>query len=194
MTEHSTEARLISRVEKIEQQNRWMRGCLMCIFVAGSCTVLIAARDSDDDTLEAKQIIIRDGNGKKRVVLGVDQNDKSGTPRTGVFVYSPDGKDSVALNASDSAAQLVVDENGQHRLSLGSGKDKYAGLLVYAEPGKTAGQILLFYTDDGKPMLGMNDSNGKTRILMVLDNKRSEKPLFALQDGNQESFFSKVQP
>lgn len=184
---------ITSRIDKLERQNRWMRNCLMFTFVIGSGVVLVAAGAPDDDVLQAKQIVIRDDHGNKRIVLGSESFD-SITPRTGVFVYSPDGKDSVGLTASDNSAQLIVDEDGQHRLSLGSGKEKYAGLLVYAEPEKKAGQILLFYTDDGKPMFGMNDSNGKTRIVMLLDNKRSEKPLMALQDGNQDSFFSQVQP
>ena len=39
-----------------------------------------------------------------------------------------------------------------------------------------------------------NDSKGKTRIMMLLDNARSEKPVLLLQDKDQNAFFAQIEP
>jgi hypothetical protein len=59
--------------------------------------------------------------------------------------------------------------------------------------GQPERQIALVYTDDGKPMLTFNDTNGKTRVGIMLADP-SGKPALSLQDENAKSFFSQVQP
>ena len=187
---------LMARLERLERQYRRMRVCVMCVVLAAASVVVLGAKTvSDGKTLEVSQIIIKDKDGNTRIVLGPDRNPNTSKSRTGVFVYDADGKNCVGLSATETHGQLFVEENGKYRLSLGTGKQEFAGLLIYAEAGKgKAGQIILFYTDDGKPFLGFNDTNGKTRISMMLDTNRSEKSVLALQDENQQSFFSRTQP
>lgn len=189
-----TDPALLARVEKLERQNRWMHACLTCVLLAGAGAVLLAAKAADSDkTIEATQIILRDEDGNKRVVLGEEIHPNWDGPRTGVFVYDAKGKAGVNLTASNSGAGVHVEDAGNLRVSLGSGKKRYAGLIVLANAGQSEkGQMCFFYTDQGKPAFAVNDSNHQTRIMMMLD--RGEKPHLMLQDENQKAFFAKGQP
>ena len=191
---NQSESLLLSRVEKLERQNRWMRSGLMCVLLGGAGIVLLAAKAADEDkTIEATQIILRDEDGNKRVVLGHDTHPNWDGPRTGVFVYDAKGDASVNLVAADGGASMSVEDEGNLRLSLGSGKKRYAGLIVLAHAGQSEkGQMCFFYTDEGKPAFALNDSNHQTRIMMMLD--RGEKPHLMLQDENQKAFYSRGQP
>jgi hypothetical protein len=78
---------------------------------------------------------------------------------------------------------------------LQTGVDKFAGLMLFANAGKDKeGQVALFYTNDGKPMLFFNDQNHTTRAAIMLDKDRAWKPVLSLQDEQGKSFFSQIQP
>jgi hypothetical protein len=102
----------------------------------------------------------------------------------------------VAVFAEENGKGGVnIQENGKGRIMLQTGADKFAGLMVFAEAGKDkAGQLCMFYTNDGKPMLFFNDPNHTTRAAIILDPARSWKPVLALQDEQGKSFFAQAQP
>lgn len=192
--ENHDEQSLRIRVERLERQNYWMRAGLTCVLLGGGGIVLLAAKAANSDkSIEATQIILRDKEGNKRVVLGEETHPNWDGPRTGVFVFDAKGKAGVNLAASDSGAGMNVEDDGKLRLSLGSGKKRYAGLIVLANAGQSdKGQMCFFYTDAGKPAVALNDSNHKTRIMLMLD--RGEKPYLMLQDEYQKAFYSQGQP
>jgi len=185
---------LLVRVENLERQNRLMRSCLMFGLLFGTGSVLLAANARDNaTTIEATQIVLRDSDGKKRVVLGEVEHPSREGSRHGVFVYDAEGSVCVNLSAEDGKGGLYLEEHGKVRLSLANGKQHYAGLIVLAQAGQSEkGQMCFFFTDEGKPAFALNDSNNKTRVMMMLD--KGEKPYLLLQDENQKAFFSESQP
>ncbi|TWT94428.1 hypothetical protein [Stieleria varia] len=187
---------LRSRVERLERQNRLMLACLICALLAAVGVLVLRAKPGNDGkTLEATQIIIRDADGNKRIVLGPANHSDTSLP-PGLFVYDREGNSCVFLSASEGKAGVHFEQNAKGRMFIGIGQQKFAGLMLFAEAGKTTsndGQIILAYGDDGETMFGLNDSNGNTRAMMMLDKENGESPVFLLQDEKKKAFFSQTQ-
>jgi hypothetical protein len=193
MTTTNLESAEISRrLEKLEQQNRWMKHGLISTAVAVSMLVLVAANTTAlyQKSIETEQIIIRDQKGKKRIYLGVED------AKAALYLMDGNEKHSlVAVAHEKGGAGIDIAQAGQTRMTWTTGADKFAGLLFYANAGKDKeGQIGLFYTNDGKPMLFFNDPNHTTRAAIMLDKDRAWKPTLSLQDEKGKSFFSQAQP
>jgi hypothetical protein len=191
-------AELVRRLESLERQNRRMKCGLTTLVLAAGAMVLVAADNAPQfqKTIETEQIVIRDKAGKKRAVLGIDDSDKAIGARAGLYLMDPKEQRTVAVFADENGkGGMHIGEDGKHRIMLQTGADKFAGLMLFANAGKDKeGQIALFYTNDGKPMLFFNDQNHTTRAAIMLDKDRAWKPVLSLQDEQGKSFFSQVQP
>ncbi len=194
---------LAVRIENLERQNRRMRACLLSGLLLVGCVAIAGAKarnggasnegnTQESKIIEANQIILRDDAGNKRIVLGTVTNPVSSAVRTGVFVYDERGRSACGIHSANGTSQFIVEQDDKIRMMLGGGDEQFAGLILLKKAGSSKrGQINLFYSNDGKPVFGMNDSNHKTRMMMILD--QGERPHFFLQDENQSSFYHQGQ-
>jgi hypothetical protein len=189
---------LVLRLQRLERQNRWIKRGLVGSVLAVGALVLVAAGSAPlvQKTIEAEQIIIRDKAGKKRAVLGIDDSNKDIGTRAALYLLDAKERGSVAVFAEENGKGGVnIQEDGKGRIMLQTGANRFAGLMVFANAGKDKeGQICMFYTNDGKPMLFLNDQNHTTRAAIILDPNRGWKPALSLQDAQGKPFFSQVQP
>ncbi len=187
---------LVTRLEKLERHNRWMERCLVSVTLAGVAVALVAANQEKPakKTIEGEEIIIRDSAGKKRIFMGVDKTKEAGEPAA-LVLFDKNEKPIVTLSGKGdgNGGALSIDQKGESRMFFGTGTDRFAGIIMFADPGKQkSGQIGLFYANDGKSALMFNDHNHKTRAAIMLET--GGRPILMLQDQNGKSFFSQGQP
>jgi hypothetical protein len=176
---------VLTRLEKLERHNRWLKRGLLALAAAFGLALFAAAEDPPKTkTVEAERFVVVDGDGKTVATLGMDR------ARPSLTLYQG-GKPRVLLYADKESSALAFDEDKGRRLGLLAGPAKTAGLVLYPTPGEIKEQISLFYTDEGKPALFFNDARGKSRIGLSL--RPDGKPALTLQDENGRAFFSQFQ-
>ncbi len=92
------------------------------------------------------------------------------------LVKESGGKTRATLNSS---GLILHDEAGDARVGLFNAKDGSRGLLLFAGSDQKQ-QLSVLRTRDGLMAFGINDPNGKTRIMLSTDP--GGKPTFRIQD------------
>jgi hypothetical protein len=200
---------LNTRVEQLERQNRRMRTALTALvlvplalcFTGAAPTPpsigspAIEATKIKADQIEVTQLVVKDQDGNRRIVLGAEHDPQLPEPKHGVFVYNRDASRCVRLSARQRTAGFAIEQDGKSRMTLSTGTDNYAGLFINRQPGNTEGsQIGFYFSNEGNPALVLNDETGQTRAAMMLDSHHNYHPAFALQDAKGKAFFSRHQP
>ena len=121
---------LLTRLEKVERENRGFRiaGSVALLGAAGALFLGLAAPPSK--SIEAELIIVRDTQGKARMILGVGDS---------------------------GPALTILDKDGKLRVNLGVDKDGPALDLLDAAESPRA-QLMI--TDDQGPLLNFFDAKG----------------------------------
>jgi hypothetical protein len=144
---------LAQRLEKVEQQNRRLRGAGIAVVVLAAAGLLMGQAMPRAQTVEAREFILRGAEGKVRADLVAFKDglaltllDESGKSRATLAVdkpgprlslYDENGKPRARLAVyEDGPALILLDENGMFRVSLLVRK---AGpmLLLHDENDKT---------------------------------------------------------
>ena len=72
-------AAVLSRLERVEKENRRMKQAALGILViVGSMFLMAQAKHSTDKVIEAERFVVRDSNGKIRAAFGMEDADPSG--------------------------------------------------------------------------------------------------------------------
>jgi hypothetical protein len=116
------------RLSRLERQNRRLLlfGCLALVFALG----IWLYRDAhaalpvvEASTLDASRLIIRDGAGRPRLILGVEKHG------AGLTFLEPNGRTHAFLNVtSGELGRTVIEESGAHT----------PGLYLYDRKGQLA--------------------------------------------------------
>jgi len=122
---------LVSRLEKVERQNRWMKvvGGAVLLVMAG--LVVIVCAMPGPKVLEVEGIIVKDSDGKERVRLGLESLrffDSDGLILTDLSMgllslYAMEGERRFSVN---STRLRFEDNKGVERTTLGS-SSRYSG-------------------------------------------------------------------
>lgn len=128
--ENQTQETLLNRLEKVERENRGFKiaGSLALLGAAGALFLGLAAPPAK--TLEAELFIVRDAQGKARMLLSV---------------------------GDEGPALTLLDNNGKLRVNLGVDKDGPALDLLDAAESPRA-QLMI--TEDQGPRLNLYDAKG----------------------------------
>lgn len=129
-SESKDQGSLLARLEKVERENRRFRvfGSFAILAAAGALFLGLSAPPSK--SLEAELIIVRDTQGKARMILGV---------------------------GDDGPALTFLDKDGKLRVNLGVDRDGPALDLLDAAESPRA-QLMI--TDDQGPILNFFDAKG----------------------------------
>jgi hypothetical protein len=145
-------AAVLARLEKVERQNRRLRGAGIAVFVLAAAGLLMGQAMPKARIVEAEGFQLKDGQGKVRAELVVDKDgprmalrDENGKTRVGLFV--------------DKEGQVLAmtDENGELRAELSVSKDGQ-GLYLSDETGKPRATLNVSKVG---PVLALYDENGK---------------------------------
>jgi hypothetical protein len=222
MSNEPSYQQLIGRLESLEQNQqrsiallrenrrlrRWLAGLaavLLIVIVGGSYSPTddvpkVELPEGEEPaeqpsrTAVVQRLAIVDEAGKERIVLGFDNFHKDAKEKVpGLYIFDANGHRRAMVGGDRETAGLWLAEAGRTRLSVTTSPGKFAGLGVFAEPGSPErGQIGLYYSDTGNPMLALNDRNGTTRVGLGLFDKG--KPAMSLNNANGEPVFSQGEP
>jgi hypothetical protein len=198
-------AAVVARLERVEQQNRRLKGYGAAICLVGVISLLLGAQAEQKGKLvEADKFVLRDSFGRQRVILSMTRDDESAPA---LVFYDENLRPRAALGVSkDGPGLYFTDASGKHRAVLSrnsdgigfdlldaDGKpraafhvnDSMAGFLVKDEEGKTR---LAVGMDKDVPSLYLYDAAGKMRAALGVDKKGSG---FRLLDAKEKVLFGK---
>ena len=121
-------AAVVSRLEKLERQNRQMRNAVTTMILGVAATVLMGQTSQMAKTIEAEAIILRDQSGKMRVAMQAesaslslfDANEQPrvmlrGQPDGSLVLISPYSRSSILLK---DGSIILYDQSGRKRVFL----------------------------------------------------------------------------
>lgn len=160
MESESLEQRL-SRLERQCRKWRWA-GIAFATLVGTPILATVVALLIDDGTREAEHIIIRDKEGRARIVMGTW---KDGSPRLLFAGASGTPRMELRVGSEETPAIELFDETGDVRLSLDVGT-LGPSVSVRDKDSKSVARIML--GKDGSPGMSFDDENGRQRLLAGL--------------------------
>jgi len=212
-TQGSETDSVLERLQKLEKRNRqlgWaVLGLLLLVVVSAVAAGLSWKRAlsptgelavqrlellGDDGTPRAvlapagedASLVIYDGNGRQRLILGINEG------RSGMKLLSGHDQPQVNLTAGMDGAELAFfDAGGKERASMGVVRD-LPGLVLRDASALPRAEI---NTKDNGGRLLFRDDNGKTRAEWVVGRDRTElsfvdpegKPMVAISSANDRN-------
>ena len=147
-----SETDLIGRLEKLERDNRRLKGFALTALVLATALTTIYATQPVPQTITAHELNVVDSSGGVRVTMGIF----SGRP--GVAVFDPQHK---------PHAIMLVDSLGKPQIVLGDLQGPRVGISVDSSE---------------RPSIGLEDAQGRARAVMALDSSgRPNVTLFDAQ-------------
>jgi hypothetical protein len=179
MTETPMEA-LTRRLDHLERENRRFRRTAMALALGVAAVVLMGQAVAQGPTLETQKLVLKDGHGKVRAVLGEFSDEEP----FGVLVLDAQQRIRAKLGVQEDGSPVLAlaDERGVDRVTL----DRATGLRVQGDgPSLTLG-----VTYGNEPALHLNDRDGWTRAALILTGT-SPAPILRLLDtrGNVRAWF-----
>lgn len=194
------------RVARIESHNKRLK-LVGALALTIACSLLLMGQLKPEKlTIEAERIIVRDSEGRPRIVMSVE---RLATGLTTLFsMVDEKGKPQIVMSVSDNESSLFfVDENDRHRISfsldaeqahlgIGGGEGMPTALLVARETG--AG--LIFMGGENKIELSIGSDtklgsaleilhrNGQAKLVMKGGTKTGPSNLRILGSDGKELF------
>jgi hypothetical protein len=130
---------IAKRLEKLERQNRWMRGIAGLAFVVATAVVLMGGQSQSKDS-QPNNVVLRDDKGNERAWLGM------GREGPALRFCGEDGKERLWLGVAKSTPGLVLyDEQGNRRAALSASK---IGVNLVFYDGKNTPTAWLVMNDE----------------------------------------------
>lgn len=155
---------MISRIKNIERQLRiYQISCIILILIVGAVVCMSAIR-SNDDILRVKGLIIEDGQGRARIIMGAPAPKVPGRIRT-----------------DDLTGIVYIDENGADRLTFGKEPDPMTPDGI--KPRYVGGAGILIHDKEGVERGGFGVLNDD-RALLTLDWPKTGEALALSADNH----------
>jgi hypothetical protein len=142
---------------------------------------------SQSSALVARRIAVQDQNGKDRIVLSFDTNN-----RPGIWLRDDAGKDRVFIGFGRDPGRPLIglnDEAGRLRLALGFGTTRNTPEVVLDdENGKSRAFLGFSGTGAVTPEIDLADERGADRI--YLGWSTAEKPVVLVSDESGKTLWS----
>jgi len=126
---------VMERLERVERENRRMkRAGAAVLLLAGAALLAGQAAPKGRTTIEAQEIVLRDGDGKARLKLTASEHGGQ------IGFFDAAEKPRIGIGAMDIGPNLTMyDENRKARILLGSGSTQtidHPGLVIWDADGK----------------------------------------------------------
>ena len=124
---------VIHRLEKLERQIRfWRRGALVTFALVG-VVFLMGQAAPKPTTVEARELILRDENGKARMTLRVTKHG----PILGLFDAAGEVQAGLGALGGGAVNLTLYDSKTKPRVMLGSVAGSDPGILILNQAGST---------------------------------------------------------
>lgn len=128
--------RLAARVQRLEQQNRFIKWTALGLLVL-ALVVSLSAQERPTRTIEAEKFVVRDSKGRARITIGTPQS-------SGAAVDSRMDEPTIWISDEKGMDRVIVSTVG---LRLANDAERPAASLTF---GKEKGAEILLYGSDGK--------------------------------------------
>jgi hypothetical protein len=159
-TQKSDPTTLMGRVEKLEQQNCWMkRAGVAILLLVGSAVLMGSQGQPQDKTAEPEKLVLRDAKGNERAWLGMDKDGPA------LRFRDEAGKERLWLGVLQNTPGLVFyDDQGKRRASLSTSKSTVS-LILYDRTEKR--QVWLVMSDEAAALHLLGGKDGRHAALSV---------------------------
>ena len=162
-------ATLHERIDRIEKQNRWLKGCMAILILSFASLAVIGAKAGPHDgqfrKITVKELAIIDGSGQECILIG------SGQEGTGIKFLNKAKKKvlGIGITADERGSGILfADKEGRARIGLGLDKGLPSMAIV---------------DENGKKIMGMGgDRTGYG--LTIMDENEVERAGIGFKDGN----------
>ncbi len=146
---------------------------------------------SQSSTVVARRIAVQDQNGRDRIVLSFDTNN-----RPAIWLRDDAGKDRLFIGFGNTAGRPLIglnDETGRLRLSLTFGVQRNTPEMnLFDANGKNRGFFGFSPSGSATPLLTLSDERETQRI--YLGWSPAEKPVIAVADESGKPLWSAPAP
>lgn len=130
MEEQTLELRgIVSRLERVEKQNRWLKKACMVSLLLPAC-IVVMAQANRRETVEAESFVLKDAKGNKRAELTMGREDAS------LFFFDAQGRQTSHL--SDGFVFLVDPETAKPGYVMLAAGQSSPSITVQDSEGFTA--------------------------------------------------------
>ena len=187
MTDLTLES-LAQRVNRLERQNRRLKAAAITV-AAGLAAAVCMGQMKTPDTIEAKQFIARDAQGKMRIKLSLNEG-AHGIAQPGLTLYDAEGNGRAGLYVgTDGPAFDLTDGKGwAPRLTLSVGEMGQPELYMRNAKGKPRVHLVAWDVEGLESGLGLYDRTIRQRLLLTLAD--DGQPSLRLLDGDGKPVFS----
>jgi hypothetical protein len=145
-------AAVVTRLEKVERQNWWMKvGGIMVLLVA-SAGLLMGQAMPKATTVEAEAFVLRDAAGKQRAAL---QLSPEGGAALSFFDPAGIGRAALRVDREGSPDLTLLDQAAKVRAMLRVERTGLPGLVFFDQDGKA--RATLYVVSDGSAVLQLSD-------------------------------------
>lgn len=171
-----TEMEIMKRLERVEHDNRRLKGFALAALVLTAALSAIYATQPPAQTITAHEFDVVDGSGRVRVRMTVLP---SGEPK--ILLYDPQGKARVGMgvNASGGAVIGFADAQGNTRVGMGVLQSGMPDIRLYDSQGKPRMEMEVVASD--VPSITLLDGQGN--ICVEMDALPSGEPIILVKDA-----------
>jgi hypothetical protein len=145
-------AAVVTRLEKVERQNWWMKvGGIMVLLVA-SAGLLMGQAMPKATTVEAEAFVLRDAAGKQRAALHLSPE---GGAALSFFDPAGIGRAALRVDREGSPDLTLLDQTAKVRAMLRVERTGLPGLVFFDQDGKA--RATLYVVSDGSAVLQLSD-------------------------------------
>jgi hypothetical protein len=152
MAAHVAElAAILARLDRLERQNRWLKGGAVLLLVLAGTGLLTAAQNASKDkdkVMQGERFSLRDASGHERAWLGMG---KAGGPQ--LRFLDANGDERAAFEMANNAMTLrLLDAKGNLQTGVSL---------------ELTGVAVVSYDDTGRPLVGPNALKSDAGILVA---------------------------
>jgi hypothetical protein len=157
-------AEFSSRLEKLERENRWLKGigCLSALLLA---SMILIGQAKSDRTVEAQSFVLKDASGKVGGSLEMDKvgaklslNAANGFP---AVILTGSNAPSLRLDGEAASLGLI---RGEQQIGLAVNENSTTVGLYGKDTGPYHGILAGLSVINGNPGFSLYDSNGIERV------------------------------
>jgi len=191
-------ATLQVRMERIEKQNRWLKGCMVALLLSVLALAVMGAKAGPSDghfrQITAEGLTIVDGAGQELILIGFRKD-----AGAGIRILNKAGKRvlGIGITADElGSGILVADQEGRPRVGLGMDEGVPSLVMINKNGKKTIGMGgddrgygLVIMDDNEIERVGLGLKEGNTGVLIYDDNGMYVRGMIRQKNGTHYSSY-----
>lgn len=152
---------VVTRLEKVERQNWWMKVAGIMVLLVASAGLLMGQAMSKATTVEAEAFIVRDATGKQRAALHLAPD---GGVALSFFDPAGIGRAALRVDREGSPDLTLIDQSAKNRAVLRVERNGSPGLVLFDQAGNPRATLHVVLDGSGLLQLSNKDEKVYTRV------------------------------